>query len=576
MLSSSLRGKCSACASMFVLLEYECFLFDNRIDLVWERLGSAQGDLSVQFENSSLRDALDWLVRHGDTDEPLIKLALDVLLDETTPENALYLEKFLSLNPVLIGKKIQQLMLDLLIKHQFLNDENAALAKPHLEQAGSLSHEHYLLKDVLNWLVAEGYSSASQVQNAIDTLLAEYAFDADTLLRMRPIDPERVNPTLHPLLSQRYLQQLQELGFLAHAQYQNLQAHFDEGVLPEYDDTSINGLLDYLIASHYIQQQEAEQRKTYLFSGQVETSLLTESFIHALKALDLDRTTSMLQVRLEQNKASDKRIVRWGCAALVLFIVGVIGFKGLKQQPVTEPLPATTLLCNAENVESSVSVTLYQIEAKNNLFRPSANKNKEQQRSHIHPAEEIGYDKLSRSRACRVVFESEGEKIALGYLIAPEKEKEKTESFSLTFKPVDYLNVRFGPKALDPALSGPLSGEVLNQAVRDGLKSIDAAMDNKLARGLKDKTSRVDGLWGVLPDGKCTSSAKEQLSCPVLIDYTDSLLSALGGSAEVQFKATIDLKQVGDKWVVGDDFISQFMKPLALARAKKMVAGKGF
>ncbi|AMC34512.1 hypothetical protein VN23_07805 [Janthinobacterium sp. B9-8] len=557
---------------MFVLLEYEWFLFDGRMDLVWERLGSSQGDFSVQFEDSSLRDALDWLVRHQDTDEAKIKLALDVLLDEATPENALYLEQFLSINPALVGKRIQQLMLDLLIKHQFLNDERAALAMQHLQQAGTLSHEHYLLREVLDWLIAEGYSSASQAQNAIDTLLAEHAFDADTLLRMRPIDPERINPTLHPLLTRQYLQQLQVLGFLAHAQYQNLQASLDTGALSEYDDASINGLLDYLIASHYIPQQEAEQRKTYLFSGQVETSLLTESFIHALKALDFDRTTSMLQVRQEQNKASDKRIVRWGCAVLVLFIVGVIGFKGLKQQAVTEPLPATTLLCNAENVESSVSVTLYQMEAKNNLFRPSANK--EQQRSHIHPAEEIGYDQQSGSRACRVVFESEGEKIAVGYLIAPEKEK--TESFSLTFRPVDFLSVRFGPKALDPALSGPLSSEVLNQAVRDGLKSIDAAVENKGARGLKDKTSRIDGLWGVLPDGKCTSSAKEQLSCPVLIDYTASLLTAMEGSVDLQFKATIDLKKVGDKWVVGDDFISQFMKPLALARVKKMVGGGGY
>ncbi|QBC44489.1 hypothetical protein C1H71_13730 [Iodobacter fluviatilis] len=547
---------------MFVLLEYERFLFDNRIDLVWERLGSAQGDFSVQFENSSLRDALDWLVRHGDTDEALIKLALEVLLDETTPENALYLEKFLSLNPVLIGKKIQQLMLDLLVKHQFLNDENAALAKPHLEQAGTLSHEHYLLREVLDWLIAEGYSSTSQAQNAIDTLLAEYAFDADTLLRMRPINPERINRSLHPLLSWQYLQQLQELGFLVPAQYQNLQARFDAGALPEYDDASINGLLDYLIASHYIPQQEAEQRKTYLFSGQVETSLLTESFIYALQALDFDRTTSMLQVRQERNKASDKRSVLLSCAVLIFCLGSVIGYM---------QLPATTLLCNAKNVSINVSMTLYQMEAKNNHYRPSVNK--EQQRSHIHPAEEIGYDKLSRSRACRVVFESEGEKTAIGYLIVPENEK--TDLFSLSFKPVDYLNVRFGPKALDPALSGPLSSEVLNQAVRDGLKSIDAGVKNKWTPDLKDKTSRIDGLWGVLPDGKCTSSAKDQLSCPVLIDYTDSYLSALGISAEVQFKATIDLKKVGGKWLVGDDFLSQFMEPLALARVKNVVGGKG-
>jgi len=563
--SSSLRGKCSACAPMFVLLEYEMFLFDNRIDFVWERLGRAQGDFTVQFENSSLRDALDWLVRQGATDEAQIKLALEVLLDETTPENALYLEKFLSLNPVLIGKKIQQLMLDLLIKHQFLNDENAALAKPHLAQAGALLHEHYLLREVLDWLIAEGHSSASQVQNAIDTLLAEHAFDTDTLLRMRPISPERINPSLHPLLTRQYLQQLQVLGFLAHIQYQNLQARVDTGALPEYDDASINGLLDCLIASHYIPQQEAEQRKTYLFSGQVETSLLTESFIYALQALDFDRTTSMFLLCQEQNKALNKKFVWWCCAVLVLCIASVIGFM---QLPATQPLLATTPLCNSKNVGTNVSMTLYQMEAKNNIYRPSVDK--EQQRSDIHPAKEIGYDSLSKSRACRVVFKSKGEKIVIAYLIEPDKDN--AELFSLKFKPLDYLNVRFGPNALDPALSGPLSRDVLDQAVRDGLKSIDAVMNDKWAMGLKNKKSRLDDLWGVLPDGKCTSSAKEQLRCPILIDYTDSYLAALGVSAEMQFKATIDLKQVGDKWVVGDDFLTQFMTALALARVKNVVS----
>jgi hypothetical protein len=57
-----------------------------------------------------------------------------------------------------------------------------------------------------------------------------------------------------------------------------------------------------------------------------------------------------------------------------------------------------------------------------------------------------------------------------------------------------------------------------------------------------------------------------------LIDYTDSYLAALGVSAEMQFKATIDLKHEGDKWVVGDDFLTQFMTALALARVKNVVS----
>ncbi|WP_426392998.1 hypothetical protein [Variovorax sp. R-27] len=194
---------------------------------------------------------------------------------------------------------------------------------------------------------------------------------------------------------------------------------------------------------------------------------------------------------------------------------------------------------------------------------------------------EVGYRKPERVRGCVAVMTRGDSKEPMAYTIGPTEPK--SDEMVVRGADVAIVEARFGHLDSDgrPLYNAePIGREAMEKAFREGAAPLSAARSASAMRmrprtdsGLVRKDpNRSREIAEIEPTGPCRKLDDGMgHTCPLVIEYNDSLLGALSGS-DTSLPVTGEFTFVEDNgsWRVSDDFPKTFVRKVLEARLSSM------
>ncbi|MEN2468563.1 hypothetical protein ACN22W_26080 [Burkholderia theae] len=334
--------------------------------------------------------------------------------------------------------------------------------------------------------------------------------------------------------------------------------------LPDTD--SARTLLDWLIAEGYT-TSEAETKATQeLLDGRFADVRAKLILMKLLEEIDPPR----FEQRLTETVASIQREQKRKQA-----LIGVGGLAVALAVGAYLLWPASTPACGASSTVKTLSSLMF--DARMDMMRKNPMQMLDQGSTtfpRVSNHREVGYDEANRSRGCLADLSVADEHTTLGYVVRQD-DKDKSTFVVQTF-PSEYVTARYSAQGLNPKLGAPLGRDVIGTAFMAGVAQLDKSVSErspsygKPMPGDDEPTTLTSSVLGVMPAADCKQLDGDHVSCPLLIDYRDRLLGAIGASSMLQLKGDFTFVKDGSGWKTADDFDKTLMQAIVARRVAKV------
>ncbi|RXV69248.1 hypothetical protein D1006_29685 [Burkholderia stabilis] len=334
--------------------------------------------------------------------------------------------------------------------------------------------------------------------------------------------------------------------------------------LPDTD--SARTLLDWLIAEGYT-TSEAEAKATQeLLDGRFADVRAKLILMKLLEEIDPPR----FEQRLTETVASIQREQKRKQA-----LIGVGGLAVALAVGAYLLWPASTPACGASSTVKTLSSLIF--DARMDMMRKNPMQMLDQGSTtfpRVSNHREVGYDEANRSRGCLADLSVADEHTTLGYVVRQD-DKDKSTFVVQTF-PSEYVTARYSAQGLNPKLGAPLGRDVIGTAFMAGVAQLGKSVSErspsygKPMPGDDEPTTLTSSVLGVMPAADCKQLDGDHVSCPLLIDYRDRLLGAIGAPSMLQLKGDFTFVKDGSGWKTADDFDKTLMQAIVARRVAKV------
>ncbi|WP_244131319.1 hypothetical protein [Burkholderia pseudomultivorans] len=334
------------------------------------------------------------------------------------------------------------------------------------------------------------------------------------------------------------------------------------------DTDSARDLLDWLIAEGYTTgEAEAKATQAVLDSrfSDVRAKLV---LLDMLQDIDPPRFAQRLDETIASVQRGQKRqrmLTGFGVLVAALAVGAYLLW------------PASTPMCGASTTVKTLDSLMFKLRVEMMRKDPMhALDGGSKTYPHVANHREVGYDEANRSRGCLADLTVADEHTTLGYVVRHDDKDPST--FVVQTFPSEYVTARYSAAGLNPKLGAPLGREVIDTAFREGVARFDKQVSDrspsygKPLPGDDSPSTLTSSVQGVMPAADCSRIDGDRVSCPLLIDYRDRLLGAIGMPSMLQLKGDFTFVKDGSGWKTADDFDETLMKAI-VARRVAQVSG---
>ncbi|WP_175943360.1 hypothetical protein [Burkholderia pyrrocinia] len=362
------------------------------------------------------------------------------------------------------------------------------------------------------------------------------------------------------------LMALEAGGYLTEEQAGRVTRRLKDAPAELPDTDSARTLLDWLIAEGYT-TSEAEAKATQeLLDGNFADVRAKLILMKMLEEIDPPR----FEQRLNETVASIQREQKKKQA-----LIGIGGLAAALAVGAYLLWPASTPACSASSTVKTLNALMF--DARMDMMRKNPMQMLDQG-SKTYPRvgnhREIGYDEANRSRGCLADVSVADEHTTLGYVVRHD-DKEKSAFVVQTF-PSEYVTARYSAQGLNPKLGAPLGRDVISTTFMAGVAQLDKNVSErspsygKPLPGDDEPATLTSSVLGVMPAADCKQVDGDHVSCPLLIDYRDRLLGAIGAPSMLQLKGDFTFVKDGSGWKTADDFDKTLMQAIVARRIAKV------
>ncbi|QEI05355.1 hypothetical protein FXN63_05490 [Pigmentiphaga aceris] len=234
--------------------------------------------------------------------------------------------------------------------------------------------------------------------------------------------------------------------------------------------------------------------------------------------------------------------------------------------------PSQPPACNDAAVAKQLKVGLFQATIRQQTANPLLSAQTPAPNmllAELRDVRELGYIVAERARACEASVQMGSQSRSMAYVVS------LTESGATQLSAGDdrLTRARFGlvKDGKLPELGMPIGQADLQRALSDGVKKIQAQAGLRGPRSAarvqeregqhknaQNAGERADTVIQVLPLGNCEAGQGGHYRCPVMMQYRDHLLAAIGRSERQILEGDFDFVREGDAWRVADVFPQQY------------------
>ncbi|MPV65009.1 hypothetical protein [Burkholderia sp. BE17] len=335
-------------------------------------------------------------------------------------------------------------------------------------------------------------------------------------------------------------------------------------VLPDTD--SARTLLDWLIAEGYTTSEVEAKATQELLDGNFADVRAKLVLMKMLEEIDPPR----FEQRLNETVASIQREQK-----KKQVLIGVGGLAVALAVGAYLLWPASTPSCSASSTVKTLASLMF--DARMNMMRKNPMQMLDQSSTtfpRVSNHREVGYDEANGSRGCLADLSVADDHTTLGYVVRHD-DKDKS-SFVVQAFPSEYVTARYNARGLDPKLGAPLGREAIGTVFMAGVAQLDKNVSDrspsygKPLPGDDEPTTLTSSVLGVMPAADCKQIDGDHVSCPLLIDYRDRLLGAIGAPSMLQLKGDFTFVKDGSGWKTADDFDKTLMQAIVARRIAKV------
>ncbi|CAB3752603.1 hypothetical protein B7G54_20255 [Burkholderia puraquae] len=360
--------------------------------------------------------------------------------------------------------------------------------------------------------------------------------------------------------------ELEAGGYLTEEQAARVTQRLRDAPAELPDTDSARKMLDWLIAEGYT-TAEAEAKATHdLLDGRYASGNAKIVLMTVLEEIDPPRfeqrrNETVASMQREQKKR--QMLIGFGGLAAALAVGAYLLW------------PASAPACGASSTVKALNSLLF--DARRDMMRKNPMQMLEQGSKsfpHVSNPREVGYDEANRARGCLVDVSIADEHATIGYVVRHD-DKDKS-AFVVQMFPPEYVMVRYSAQGLDPKLGAPLGREVISSAFMAGIAQLDKDVSarspsyGKPMHGDDEPATLTSSVLGVMPAADCKQIDGDHVSCPLLIDYRDRLLGAIGAPSMLQLKGDFTFVKDGSGWKTADDFDKTLMQAIVARRVAKV------
>ncbi|EKS9794512.1 MULTISPECIES: hypothetical protein [Burkholderia] len=360
--------------------------------------------------------------------------------------------------------------------------------------------------------------------------------------------------------------ELEAGGYLTEEQAARVTQRLRDAPAELPDTDSPRKMLDWLIAEGYT-TADAEAKATHELldgcyaSGNAKIFLMTVLEEIDPPRFEQRRNETIASMQREQKKK--QMLIGFGGLAAALAVGAYLLW------------PASAPACGASSTTKALNSLLF--DARRDMMRRNPMQMLDRGTKsfpHVSNPREVGYDEANRARGCLADVSIADEHATLGYVVRHD-DKDKSAFVVQTFSP-EYVTARYSAQGLDPKLGAPLGRDVISAAFMASVAQLDKDVSARMPRYGKPRfgddtpTTLTSSVFGVMPAADCKPIDGDRVSCPLLIDYRDRLLGAIGAPSMLQLKGDFTFVKEGSGWKAADDFDKTLMEAIVARRVAKV------
>ncbi|MFM9923684.1 hypothetical protein VLK31_11905 [Variovorax sp. H27-G14] len=276
-------------------------------------------------------------------------------------------------------------------------------------------------------------------------------------------------------------------------------------------------------------------------------------------------------------KAWQSRTVRTRRVGALKLMLGVLVIGGGLGWYLFSPtgVPA----CDAASTRKTLDSLMFRVAMDVRMRTLNPTQRAELRTPSVSSMREIGFRKPDRVRGCAAVMTQGDSKDEMAYTIGPVS----PDSNDMVVRGADIaiVQARFGnlDASGKPRYNAePIGRAALEKAFREGAAPLGASLAAFPQRARKDlhliekDPERSREIADIEVTGPCRALENQAAqACPLVVEYNDRLLSAIGGdSSTLTLAGDFQFVQDGGAWRVSDDFAKTFARKVAQARLKSM------
>lgn len=381
--------------------------------------------------------------------------------------------------------------------------------------------------------------------------------------------PGRTEPTEN-YATASLLTALEAGGYLTEEQAARVAQRLKDAPAELPDTNYARTLLDWLIAEGYT-TREAETKATQELLdghfGDIRAKLVLMQMLKSLDPLRFERRLSETVELVQREHKKKQMLIGFGGLAAALAVGTYLLW------------PAQAPACTASSTIKTLNSLMF--DARMDTIRKNPMQMLEQGSTSfptVSNHREVGYDEATRARGCLADLSVADEHMTLGYVVRRD-DKDKSE-FVVQTLPSEYVAARYSVRGLDPKLGAPLGRDVIGTTFMAGVAQLDKSVSARSPSqgwappGDDDPTTLTNGVLGVMPAADCKQLGGDRVSCPLLIDYRDPLLGAIGAPSMLQLKGDFTFVKDGSGWKTTDDFTETLLQAIVARRIAKVYGDK--
>ncbi|WP_322086481.1 hypothetical protein [Burkholderia sp. BCC1999] len=334
--------------------------------------------------------------------------------------------------------------------------------------------------------------------------------------------------------------------------------------LPDTD--SARTLLDWLIAEGYTTSDAEAKATQALLDGHamdVRAKLILMQMLEEIDPPRFEQRLNETVASIQREQKKKQMLIGFGGLAAALAVGAYLLW------------PASAPACSASSTVKTLNSLMF--DARMDMMRKNPMQMLDKGSTpfpRISNHREVGYDETNQARGCLADLTVADEHTTLGYVVRHD-DKDKSDFVVQTF-PAEYVTARYSAQGLNPKLGAPLGRDVISTAFMTGVAQLDKSVSErspsygKPMPGSDEPTTLTSSVLGVIPSADCKQIDGDHVSCPLLIDYRDRLLGAIGAPSMLQLKGDFTFVKDGTGWKTADDFDKTLMQAIVARRIAKV------